>query len=185
MCRILGIDCGKDGYLSIVENKTDLPICHSTPTLRISKKSQKRDYDVGGMVQLVKNLNPDFCVIEKQWAFPGQGIVSTGSTMYGFGLWEGIISGLEISHYIVHPKTWQAKWLQNMRGDDTKTKSISFVKSLFPTLSLTKTDRCSVAHSGKADSILIALWGLDFYQEKYYQKEIGKTEKKELYEDFF
>jgi len=177
MSRILGIDCGKDGYLAVVENMADLPTCHAVPTLRLSQKKQNRDYNVAEMVQLVKRLNPDFVVIEKQQAFPGQGSVSTGSLMYGFGLWEGIISGLEIQHYIVHPKTWQAKWLKNMKGDDTKTRTVNFVRSLYPTISLLRTERCSVAHQGKADAVAIALWGLDFYSQ---QESMTKSSQKEV-----
>ena len=164
---VIGIDPGLDGYVSlVVGGDTD---CQPTPTLRVGKGG-KRDYDVAGMRRILLQWatemgKPNIAVLEKQQAFPGQGVSSTFSTGRGFGLWEGLVAGLGMPYTVVHAKTWQAKLLRDIPGDDTKGRSIIAASRLFPGVDLRKTPQCRKPHHGKADSLLLAKYGLLFLGE--------------------
>jgi hypothetical protein len=159
---VFGIDPGKDGYVCRLATDTG-PEFWPTPTVRIGKgKSQKRDYDVAGMRSILTRLPVSaigVVVLEKQQSMPGQGVSSTFSTGYGFGLWHGLIAGLGLPIRIVHAQTWQALLCRDIPGDDTKGRSILAAGRLYPTIDLRATERCRVAHDGKADALLLAHYG--------------------------
>ena len=96
--------------------------------------------------------------IEKQQSMPGQGVSSTFSTGYGFGLWIGILAALGISYTVVRPQTWKREMLRDMAGDTMSTgngKAAARLRAmqLFPSASdqLTR-----VKDHGRADALLIA-----------------------------
>ncbi len=157
--RILGIDPGKDGYVSCIENGT-VKLGVPTPTIKISKKGSKQDYDIASMRNILTYYpSLDLVVLEKQRAMIGQGVTSTFSTGRGYGLWEGLIVGLGYRYIIVTPQTWHKQLLRDMPGDDPKAKSILAAKRLFPGVDMRKNDKCRVDHDGKTDSLLLAWFG--------------------------
>ena len=171
---VVGIDPGKDGAVACWSNVRTLPghivlptvVC--TPTIAAGKGG-KVEYDPDQMRNLLCASGADLVVLEKQQAFPKQGVTSTGATMYGFGLWHGIIVGLMMSHVIVRPQTWQAVCLRDVQGSDTKTRSILAAQRLFPGVDLRVSERGRKPHHGKADALLMAWWGA-----RHYAAEAGK-----------
>ncbi len=156
--RIIGIDCGKDGYVALLEDK-EFREAWPTPTVKISSKGTKRDYSPADMAKILRGALPDLVVIEKQQSMPGQGVSSTFSTGRGFGLWEGICVGLHFRYVVVHPRTWQKVMCRDIQGDDTKARSILAAGRYFPGVDLRDTERCRKAHDGKCDAMLLALYG--------------------------
>jgi hypothetical protein len=125
-------------------------------------------YDAMGMAKLLSSGNIwggaadqiDLVVIEKQQTMPKQGIVSAFVLGYGAGLWEGICVALGIRYVIVRPRTWQTRMHRDISGDDPKEKSILVCQRLYPDVDLRRTERCRTYDDNKADSILIACYGL-------------------------
>ena len=165
--KILGIDPGKNGFICLI-NENGFIEAWPTPTLKISKKGNKRGYDVQAMRAILTEADPRVVIIEKQQAMPGvkiggkvvkQGVASSFSTGQGFGLWEGLVVGIGLSYTIVHPRTWQAVCLRDIPGDKTKARSIIAAGRLFPGVDLRKSDRCRVPHDGKADALNLAWYG--------------------------
>jgi len=161
--NILGIDPGKDGYLCQLTEHG--PRFWPTPTVRIGKTGNKRDYDVAAMRSILSGVMPEMVVLEKQQSMPTelhgrrQGTASSFSTGFGYGLWYGLIVGLGLPLTIVHARTWQAKLCRDVPGDSTKARSIIAAGRLFPAVDLRATERCRVAHDGKADALLLAYYG--------------------------
>ena len=160
----IGIDPGKSGYLALVGEGRVIEVL-PTPTLRVGKKTGKRDYNVRGMVDAVVYLSGTApgqppVVLEKQQPMPGQGVTSMFNVGRGYGLWEGIIAWLNSRYHIVHPRTWQKVMHRDVQGDDTKTRSILACQRMFPEHSLLRTPRCRKPDDNMADAILLAAWGI-------------------------
>ena len=103
----LGIDPGKDGALVAIND--DGAVAGSFLTSRdfttTIGKSSKREYLASRMSYAIKCLggkhNIKLAVVEKQSARPGQGVSSTFSTGFGYGLWVGILAaqGIPLLRY--------------------------------------------------------------------------------------
>lgn len=157
MMKTIGIDPGKDGFISCIEGNMIIgswPI----PTIKITKKG-KRDYDVNDMCEILIEYKPELIVIEQPQMRRKQSMQSVASNYRGIGLWEGMFVTLRVPYVIVNARTWQKLMHAGMPGDDPKAKSILAVKRLFPGIDLRKSDKARVDHDGKADSILLAIYG--------------------------
>lgn len=162
MSTVIGIDPGKDGFLTLLR-ENGATECEPTPTVSISKKGSKRDYDVVTMRDILHRWSVDYTVsmvvIEKQQAFQGQGVSSTFTTGRGYGIWIGLAAGLGLPSVVVHPRTWQRVVCAGVPGNDPKGRAIIAAGRLFPGVDLRKNERCRVPHDGKADSLLLAWYG--------------------------
>lgn len=100
---------------------------------------------------------PEEVVVEKQWVRPGQGVVSSGTTMKNYGALLGLTYGyLGIEADIVTPSTWQKVMLPGVAKGQTKPESLKVAQLLYPTVSLLRTSRCTKLHDGMSDALLIA-----------------------------
>jgi len=169
----IGIDCGLDGAIVRLYDATTnsgVEVYREvTPTMKTGK-GNKRAYDLPAMRNCLWGHNLSSCrlfaILERQQPYPKQGGVSNFSTGLGFGVWRGLLAGLQISHEEVHPKTWQKAFGITGAKGDTKTQSILTAKRLFPGVNLRATERCTTDHDGMADALLIAEWGRRHYGGK-------------------
>lgn len=101
-------------------------------------------------------------IIEKQQAYPKQGIASTAKHMAHYGELRGLVIAFSriytIAFDVVTPKTWQTKMLVKAEGPDTKTRSRTAAQRLFSHLDF----RRKTKDHGKSDALLIALWGKQY-----------------------
>ncbi len=159
----IGIDPGKDGAIAAIESGA-IPQVEITPTV-LTGKGSRRSYDEGAMRRLLREIvhnDPEeaFAIIEKQQAMPGQGVVSMFSIGEGFGLWKGYCSGMGIRYQVVHPRTWKKEMLRDVPGSGAdKGRSIIAAGRMFPDTDLRRSERARVSHDGKAEALLIAMYG--------------------------
>jgi hypothetical protein len=113
--RCIGIDPGKTGAVALVENPWDgtrpkEPRVVDTPVLVTGEKG-KLAYDPQGMRAILVDMiggEPDVLVVlETQQAMPKQGLSSTFTTGMGYGLWIGLLAGLQIPYRTVRPDAWK------------------------------------------------------------------------------
>lgn len=97
--------------------------------------------------------------LERQHAMPKQGLASTFSIGRGFGLWQGIVSALELPCLVVTASVWQRAILRAIPGEG-KARAILAAEARVPALDLTPGKRRK-PHDGLADACCIALWGLE------------------------
>lgn len=124
-----------------------------TPSFLLSGKA--RDYDVPGMVRMLGaygTLPEDHAFIERWQARPEASPQSMGKIGYGFGLWVGILTAMEIPLTIVWPQTWQKEMYAGAVGEG-KERSLLIASRLWPDLVIPKT------RHDRADALLIAEWG--------------------------
>ena len=154
---ICGIDPGKSGAVAIIDTGS-VASCRVmrvavTPTIKVGKT--KRDYDCVAMAELLSGEPKiDFCLIERQQAFRGQGVSSMFSLGVGYGMWLGILGALRIPHETVSPRVWTKAMVGG--GRDGKASNILACRRLFPEQTLLATDRSRKEHDGLADALLIA-----------------------------
>jgi hypothetical protein len=161
---IAGIDPGKDGGLVVFEGPSFAIEVHRyvTPVLG----DGRRVYDGQRMREMLCGHRLEMIFLELQQAMRGHGkfdgAVASFSTGNGFGLWEGLLIGLQIPYEIVNPKTWQAVMLKGVVGPDTKTKAALVARRLRPDVDwrADPTSRRSVKlHTGICDAFCIAEYG--------------------------
>ena len=155
MHGILGIDPGISGGIAFLDADGFLEWGVRTPIIQ----GKKREYDVRGMratlTRAASASDSLLVTIEKVHTLPRDGRVGAFNFGCGYGLWLGLLTGLEIPYMEVGPQRWQAAMLAGLpRGPHTKTSAVRAAKSLFPTIPVQVK-----ADWGIADAALIAGYG--------------------------
>ena len=131
----IGIDPGLSGAVAVIDPKGSV-LFFDTPTTLVSSKSSRRSYAPSNMVNLLSVIGHEtgsvflHVGIERQQAMPKQGVSSTFSTGYGFGLWIGILASLSLPYTIVDPRAWKKKTMAGMGKE--KGASIIRATQLYP-----------------------------------------------------
>ena len=97
----IGIDPGLSGAVGILAADGALVALHDTPVLILSTSRGSRvEYALPGMAALLRPYTASGVqvFIEESQAMPGQGISSTWTTGYGFGVWLGILGALGLAY---------------------------------------------------------------------------------------
>lgn len=155
----MGIDPGKTGALAVIY-RGDIKL-FKTPM--IGGTGKKSDFDEGEMARLIREwsiLGDCYCLLEKASVRKGQGIVSSGNFMMGFGIWRGILGAMSIPREIIPPKKWQKEMFVGLDPKaDPKVNAQIATKRLFPNIEFKATSRCTTPHKGFIDALLIAEYG--------------------------
>lgn len=148
---IIGIDPGLDGALAVLNPSGQVIDVIDTPTVTI--KGSRRDYYIPGIFDLLRVHMIDAMVwVERQQAFPQQGVASTFRTGMGYGIWLGLLAGMGIRHEVVSPQVWQREMYAGVEGDG-KDRSLLAAARLWPHVTIPR------SRHGRADALLIAEWG--------------------------
>jgi crossover junction endodeoxyribonuclease RuvC len=154
----IGIDPGLNGAVAAIDEGFNVLALEDTPTVRAKGKIL---YNITAMCALLRRLallGDPFVVLEQAQGMPGQGVSSTFSTGYGFGIWSGILGALELPYRSVRPSAWTREVLAGSPGEG-KERSIGFVMRMFPGAELVPPG-CRKPRDGRADALCLAYWGL-------------------------
>lgn len=157
--RIIGIDPGLNGALAIFGFAVTVI---DAPRLDVGKGM----LDVAAIAAWLRQQQPDLVVVEKQQAMalwdkppcptcgrrPSQGVSSTFTTGYGFGLYVGALEGIGVRYAVVTPQAWQKELYAGMPGVG-KERSLLAASRLWPGIKIPK------SRHGRADALLIAEFG--------------------------
>lgn len=158
----LGIDPGKQGGLALLVVEKVISI--------IPMPIAGKDIDLAAITDwLLHNIKADSCEawIEKVGAMPAYMMVNgnvkrqgiTGMFNFGFrtGAIHGILAGLHIPRYLITPQAWKKEILAGT--DKSKDAAIDWCNRVHPTVSIVPV-RHRVCHSGMADALCIATYGM-------------------------
>jgi len=153
MIRTLGIDCGLNGAIAVLEDGK-LVAVHDMPTLTVDiNKKTKRQVSPNLLAVVIESIKPDFAIVERPAARPGQGVTA----MFGFGrslgVVEGVLAGLSVPVTYVAPATWTKAMGKAAGKDASRQRAIE----LFPAMS---EQFKRVKDDGRAEAALIAMWGI-------------------------
>lgn len=154
---VLGIDPGMSGAIAIIDVRKGLVDAIDMPTVEIKVgKAMKRRVAPEVIASELRCYAPyAVAFIEKVSAMPGQGVSSMFAFGEAYGLVRGVLAGMGIPITTVTP----AVWTKAMRVAGGKDGSRQRAMELWP-------DKAGlfkrVKDDGRADSALIAKWGIEF-----------------------
>lgn len=136
----------------------DVPVLTTGRRTARTKIRLKREYDIAQMAKLLRDLvtEPEACyaAIEHVGSRPGQGVVSMFTFGYGFGLWEGLLTGHGIPIVRVGPQKWKHAMLDGTGVGTEKSASILRATQLFPRVDLIGNGK--KPKDGRAEALLLA-----------------------------
>ena len=161
MPRWIGIDPGLSGALAILGDHGEVQF-FDTPTLTIQgAKKKTRVMDgaecVNILMREVGRCAEIMVVLEKESAMPGQGVSSMFNFGTGYGMWQGILYGLQLPFTLVHAATWKRRIMEGMGKE--KSAAIFRAKQLYPKAASSLT---RVKDDGRAEALLLAHYGRVF-----------------------
>lgn len=148
-----GIDPGKSGGVCILDKEGKIKFLFKCPDNEIEMANS-----LNNLLQSDNLFFADcFIIIEKVWAFKGQGVTSCFTFGKNFGTWLGILAALKLPHMEVPPQKWM-KHYGNMPKDkkDRKNHIKRLVQQRYPNEKITL---------NTADAVLIALYNYETYNK--------------------
>jgi crossover junction endodeoxyribonuclease RuvC len=155
MMYYIGVDPGKTGGIAIIRYAVREVIA-ITPMIIAGK-----DIDLSATVDWLDKYLGDHsveCYIEKVSAMPKQGVTSMFNFGFSTGAIHGIMAALNIPRHLVTPQQWKNVVLVNTKKD--KDAAVDYCRRIWPDTSLMATERSRKAHSGMADALCIAKYGI-------------------------
>jgi crossover junction endodeoxyribonuclease RuvC len=95
-------------------------------------------------------------LIEESQAMPGQGVRSTWTTGYGYGLWLGVLGALGLAHTRIRPAVWKRRLGLTSDKEQARLRA----QQLFPSADLRRK-----RDHGRAEALLLAWYGRQARQE--------------------
>jgi hypothetical protein len=165
---IMAFDPGISGGYAILANKE--LVCRGKMPIDKNLKNKKSTINLDEVINLINAYKPDVVVLERQAPRPGEGISSSWTSGYNFGLLFALSSFLVKNVVLVSPRSWATKLHDpNSQLENPKEKSLEVAKKLFPNENFLATQRSSKPHEGIIDALLISYW--------YQEHGISLTEK--------
>lgn len=115
-----------------------------------------KELDLITLATLVREVDPDWIVVERVGPMPKQGVVSTFKFGSGYGALLGIAAALQIPTELVTPQRWKGRVLHGTAKD--KPAAIAYCRRVFPAIHLVP-PRCRVPHDGIADALCLLEYG--------------------------
>ena len=152
MDMFYGIDPGKGGAIALIYGRE--AFVFDTPVARDDKKTRYLIASMREKLVMGKLADRKFAFLELAHAMPKQGVTSMFAFGEGYGIWQGLLGGLQIPFELVTPQAWK----KEMMAGRPKGKSAARIRAqeLFPEL---EPELRLVKHDGRADSLLIAEYG--------------------------
>ena len=137
----IGIDPGKTGAAALISTEgIDIFDFEDPVQAAMEIREWKNDFDI------------TLCLLEKVHAMPKQGVISIFTFGTNFGQWIGIMAAFQIPLKLIAPAKWQKEFFSKADGDNTKTKSLTVARRLYPHSEYFKLKK----HHNRADAMLLA-----------------------------
>jgi crossover junction endodeoxyribonuclease RuvC len=143
---IAGFDPGKSGAFSFYfQAAPEMIAAEDFPLVN-------GEIDAATLADRLRQMRPDFAIIERVGAMPGQGVSSTFSFGKSYGVLLGVVATLQIPSALVTPGTWKRHF--KLSADKEEARALALRQ--WPgraELFARKKDH------GRAEAALLALWG--------------------------
>jgi crossover junction endodeoxyribonuclease RuvC len=147
MAVYMGFDPGLKGGISMVNEFGDILHTQSMP---VTKGEKGSSIDFYAVANLVREWEPDFSVIEKVSAMPGQGVTSMFTFGMGFGGLQAVLATLDSPFALVRPQVWQSAVFKGLDKKLGKARSIIYCQQRWP-------DQGKL-RDGPADALCVAIY---------------------------
>lgn len=153
--RVLGIDPGLGGALALLSSESGFVAACPMPLVG-------GELDYPAIADFLRDFDPDLVVMERVHSHPKQGVASTFKFGEGFGGIRGVCGALGFRLELALPTTWKAAVLAGTAKD--KAAAVAYVRRAFPDAPLFVSARSRVPHTGIADALCLAAYGLRTFQ---------------------
>lgn len=155
MSYVMGIDPGNKGAVAILTAAGELVEVWDMPTLEVKVgKATKTRISAQLLAHELRNWdNVLRCHMEAVSSSPQMGVSSAFAFGEGFGVVKGVLAALQIPLVLVPP----AKWKRDMGLNQSKDGSRALAIAKWPRHA---GEFKRVRDDGRAESALIALWGV-------------------------
>jgi hypothetical protein len=140
----VGIDPGATGALAVIykEGYEEVYDYDGTPNGL---------YEIVGDAGGARNC---MVLLEKQQAFPGQGVTSMFKLGENYGRWQGMLSALGIRYEFITPVQWRNQIFDSMpKQKDKKAMSLDMARRIFPKMA---SQLARKKDHGRAEALLLA-----------------------------
>lgn len=147
--RVLGIDPGLSGAICADEGNGWM-FTWATPVVYVKPNSKQRRYDIPAMCALIQQATPALAAgLEVQGPRPKEGVKSSFTSGFGYGVWYALLVAYGIPVVTVRPQEWKKRW-----GliKSTKQASVLVAKERYPQFGMAKVPMTE----GQAEALLIA-----------------------------
>lgn len=141
--RIMGIDPGIEGAISVIDNKGVAVYIATMPSMK-------------DLYSKIKEAEPDYVVIEAAFTNKNQGNKSNFTIGKNYGTILGTLYSYGVQVEEVYPITWKS-YLRLVGGG--KEAAVAMAEVLFPQTVKAMGSLNKKRHEGLAESLLIAEWG--------------------------
>ena len=156
MSFVIGCDPGALGAIAILEDDGKLVHVFDMPSVEVvvGGKAKRRVSPemLAAELRLYANQGA-VCYVEQVGAMPGQGVSSMFAFGQAFGIVLGVMAGLAIPTQTVTPSKWKKDLKLNTGKDAARAKAAQIWPAHAGEFKRVKDD-------GKAESALIAVWGV-------------------------
>jgi len=149
----IGIDPGLTGAIAVLDDAGSLLALHDMPTQATT--TGRNEISASALADLLRQYPNTPATIERVGARPGEGAVGAFSFGHGFGTVLAVLATLSHPTRLVQPAVWK-RWAAIPPGAD-KQASIGTAARMVPSAASHLTLR---KHDGRADALLIGLYGL-------------------------
>lgn len=139
--NFIGIDPGKSGAIAVIREDDTID------TAVFSEEAYK---------YLINKYKDDSFAVVEQVGFILKGAKLSYNAIFNFGANFGFIQGLLYAHGIPYQTVRPHVWKKYFNLSKDKDLSIQCAKRLFPNANLYRTERCTIAHDGIAEALLMA-----------------------------
>lgn len=156
---MIGIDPGAHGAIAVVNEAREVLAVTDMPVTQVQKGkrmiSRVNPQLLAATVRGLMMTHPGQyrACVEQVGAMPGQGVSSTFEFGRGYGAVLGVLGALQVPALNVTPLAWKRTFALGRSKDASRNR----VMELYPGLA-DQLDR--VKDDGRAEAVLIALWGL-------------------------
>ena len=153
---IIGVDPGAAGAIAILEDNGKLVHVFDMPSVEVIVGGKAKRRVSPEMLAAELRLYSDqgaVAYVEQVGAMPGQGVSSMFAFGQAFGIVLGVLAGLAIPTQTVTPGKWKKDMKLNQGKDAARAKAAQIWPAHAGEFKRVKDD-------GRAESALIACWGL-------------------------
>lgn len=150
MSLLCGIDPGLSGALGFITEAGEFVAVYDMPTLPTT--TGRRQVDAAELAAILREHSPNFTMVERVGARPGEGPTGAFSFGHTFGAITAVLAAVGLPHDLVQPAVWKRR--AGIPPGADKAASIAVCKRLLPSASehLTR-----VKDDGRAEALLLAL----------------------------
>ena len=152
MMTYCGIDPGLSGAIGLVDADGGFHAVHDMPCLE--QTTGRRAIDPVVLADILRTHRPDFVLVERVGARPGEGATGAFSFGMSYGTILAVLAVLGLPHDVVQPASWKRK--AGIPPGADKAVSIVTAKRLLPNAAPQLTRK---KDDGRAESLLLALQG--------------------------